>query len=134
MHPDYLACFTEWVNYLRDEKFFGAADALFPKPERRMIEGKFVYDHLSRDPYAGSAHVNAVVRGAFGQVQMHPYTPHSIRKTLGQELSDRKLPLDAQKAWSQNLGHKNFTTTVSSYLPVSEREQGRLIKALCAGH
>jgi hypothetical protein len=39
----------------------------------------------------------------------------SIRKTLGQELSDRKLPLDAKKEWSQNLGHENFTTTVSIY-------------------
>lgn len=134
MHPDYLAYFTEWVNYLRDAKFFGAEDALFPKPEQRMVDGKFVYDHLSRDPYADSSHVNAVFRGAFAQVQMHPYTPHSIRKTLGQEMSDRRLPLDAQKAWSQNLGHENFTTTVSSYLPVSQQEQGKLIKALSAGH
>ena len=133
MHPDYLVYFTEWVTYLREDKFFGAEDALFPKPEQRMVDGRFVYDQLSRDPYANSAQVNAVFRGAFAQVQLHPYTPHSIRKTLGQEMSDRKLPLDAQKAWSQNLGHENFTTTVSSYLPVSQQEQGRLIKGLSAG-
>jgi len=95
-----------------------------------MVDGKFTYECLSRDPYANSAHVNAVIRGAFSQVQMHPFTPHSIRKTLGQEMSDRKLPLDAQKAWSQNLGHENMATTISSYLPVSLQEQGKLIKAL----
>jgi len=133
MHLDYLVCFTEWVMFLRNDKFFGAEDALFPKPEQRMVNGKFNYDTLSRKPYAGSAQVNAAFRGAFAQVQMHPYTPHSIRKTLGQELSDRNLPLDAQKAWSQNLGHENFTTTVSSYLPVSTQQQGQLIKELCAG-
>lgn len=44
-------------------------------------------------------------------------------------MSDRHLPLDAQKAWSQNLGHENFTTTVSSYLPVSNQLQGELMKA-----
>ena len=130
MHPAYLTYFTAWVAYLRDEKFFGAGDALFPKPEQRMVDGKFTYECLSRDPYANSAHVNAVIRGAFSQVQMHPFTPHSIRKTLGQEMSDRKLPLDAQKAWSQNLGHENMATTISSYLPVSLQEQGKLIKAL----
>lgn len=130
MHPDYLTYFTEWVAFLRDDKYFGAEDALFPKPEQRMVDGKFAYDQLSRDPYAGSAKVNAVFRGAFAQVQLHPYTPHSIRKTLGQEMSDRNLPLDVQKAWSQNLGHENFITTVSSYLPVSDRRQGELIKAL----
>ena len=45
-------------------------------------------------------------------------------------MSDRNLPLDAQKAWSQNLGHENFVTTVSSYLPVDDRRQGELMKAL----
>tara|TARA_R110002094_G_scaffold30927_2_gene43316 strand:- start:2992 stop:3138 length:147 start_codon:yes stop_codon:yes gene_type:complete len=45
-------------------------------------------------------------------------------------MSDRNLPLDAQKGWSQNLGHEKFTTTVSSYLPVSTQQQGQLIKGL----
>jgi integrase len=130
MHPDYLACFTAWVGFLRKDKMFGPEDALFPKPKQRLVAGKFSFDMLSREPYSNSSHVNAVFRGAFEQVQMHPYTPHSIRKTLGQELSDRELPLDAQKAWSQNLGHENFTTTVSSYLPVSVQRQGELIKRL----
>lgn len=130
MHPDYLAYFTEWMSYLRDEKFFGAEDALFPKPEQRTVDGKFAYDNLSRNPYANSAHVNAVFRSAFAQVQLHPYTPHSIRKTLVQKMSDRNLPLDIQKAWSQNLGHEKFITTVSSYLFVSCRQQGKLIRAL----
>jgi hypothetical protein len=74
--------------------------------------------------------LNTEFRRAFEQVQLHPYTPHSIRKTLGQELCDRHLPLDAQKAWSQNLGHEKFTTTVSSYLPVSHQRQGELIKGI----
>lgn len=130
MHPDYRAYFTQWVTYLRNEKFYGPEDALFPKPQQRIVDGKFAYDTLSRDIYANSAKVNAVFRAAFVQVQLHPYTPHSIRKTLGQEMSDRNLPLDAQKAWSQNLGHENFTTTVSSYLPVSTQQQGQLIKKL----
>ena len=130
MHPDYLACFTDWVGYLRNDKMFGPEDALFPKPERRLMDGKFVFDRLSREIYANGAIVNNVFRTAFEQVQMHPYGAHSIRKTLGQELSDRNLPLATQKAWSQNLGHENFATTVSSYLPVSEQQQGALIKGL----
>lgn len=130
MHSDYLKYFTAWVTYLRAKKMFGPQDALFPKPERRIVNGKFVFDTLSRDIYANASLVSAVFRRAFEQVQMHPYHPHSIRKTLGQELSDRHLPLATQKAWSQNLGHEKFTTTVSSYLPVSDQQQGELIKAL----
>jgi integrase len=130
MYADYLKYFSEWVDFLRNEKFFGPEDALFPKPERRLVDGKFTFDSLSRQIYANSAHVNAIFHKAFEDVQLYPYAPHSIRKTLGQELSDRNLPLDAQKAWSQNLGHENFTTTVSSYLPVSTQRQGELIKGL----
>jgi hypothetical protein len=61
---------------------------------------------------------------------MHPYGLHSVRKTLGSELSARELPLHVQKAWSQNLGHEKFDTTVTSYLPVSDREQGEAILGL----
>lgn len=130
MHPDYLACFRAWVEYLRNDKLFGPEDALFPKPARRLVGGSFSYNTLSRETYASSAQISAAFRKAFEQVQMHPYKLHSARKTLGQELSDRNLPLDTQKAWSQNLGHDNLSTTVSSYLPVSDQRQGELIKAL----
>ena len=130
MHPDYLACFTHWVEYLREQKMFGQEDALFPRPKRRLVDGKFAFDTVSRDIYSNGAKVNEVFKNAFAQVQMHPFGAHSIRKTLGQELSDRNLPLDAQKAWSQNLGHEKFATTVSSYLPVSDQQQGTLIKGL----
>jgi integrase len=130
MHPDYLACFTNWVNFLRDEKMFGSEDALFPRPERRLVNGKFAFDIVSRDIYANGSIVNEVFKAAFAQVQMHPYGAHSIRKTLVQEMNDRDLTLAEQKAWSQNLGHANFATTVSSYLPVSDQQQGAFIKGL----
>ena len=130
MHPDYLACFTNWVNFLRDEKMFGSEDALFPRPERRLVNGKFAFDIVSRDIYANGSIVNEVFKAAFAQVQMHPYGAHSIRKTLVQEMNDRDLTLAEQKAWSQNSGHANFATTVSSYLPVSDQQQGAFIKGL----
>ena len=127
----YLDCFTRWVNFLRDEKFYGPEDALFPKPERRLEGGKFVYDTLSRKNYANAQKINQIVRAAFANVQMHPYTPHSFRKTLGLLMNDLELTLEQQKAWSQNMGHENFTTTVSSYLPVSAQRQRELIKNIC---
>ena len=130
MHPDYLACFTSWVNYLRNEKMFGPEDALFPLPERRLVNGKFVFDKVSREIYSNGSIINEVFKAAFVQVQMQPYGAHSIRKTLVQEMNDRDLSLAEQKAWSQNLGHENFATTVSSYLPVSDQQQGALIKGL----
>ena len=128
----YLDCFTSWVSFLRQEKFFGPEDALFPKPARRLAGGKFVYDILSRENYSNAQKINHIVRTAFFNVQMHPYTPHSFRKTLGLLMNDLELTLEQQKAWSQNMGHENFTTTVSSYLPVSEQRQKEIIGAMSA--
>jgi len=101
------------LHFLRDEKFFGPEDALFPKPERRLEGGKFVYDKLSQESYSNAQKINQIVRTAFANVQMHTYTPHSFRKTLGLLMNDLELTLEQQKAWSQNMGHENFTTTVS---------------------
>lgn len=130
MHLNYLNCITSWFKFLRTEKLLSPEDALFPKPDQRLLDGKFVYNTLSRETYSNSSQVYGVFRNAFAQNHMHPYTPHSIRKTLGQDLSDRNLPLVEQKVWSQNLEHENFTTTVSSYLPVSPQRQGELIRGL----
>ncbi|MDW4500481.1 hypothetical protein R5H30_21005 [Sulfitobacter sp. D35] len=37
------------------------------------------------------------------------------------------------KAWSQNLGHSNVATTVSSYMPVSADAQREIILGLGRG-
>lgn len=126
----YRECFDDWVNYLQVDKMFGKEDALFPKPKRVFLNGWFSFNTLSRENYANSSKINAVVRNAFAMVQLPEYTAHSFRKTLGHYMSDLQLTIEEQKAWSQNLGHDNFSTTISAYLPVSSRRQGVLIKSL----
>ncbi|MFK5978039.1 MAG: tyrosine-type recombinase/integrase [Rhizobiaceae bacterium] len=129
----YWDCFEEWITFLLKEKLFGPEDALFPKPERTLKNGCFVFEVLSRDNYSNATKINAVIRNAFAMVQLPQYTAHSIRKTLGLLMNDRKLSLEAQKSWSQNLGHENFITTVSSYLPVSSQRQAEIIKGMGKG-
>ncbi|PHQ72434.1 MAG: hypothetical protein COB93_00070 [Sneathiella sp.] len=128
--PAYLACFEAWVNHLVHDRLFSPEDALFPKPERELIEGKFAFRKVSRENYANSIKINNIVKKSFADVQMPQYTSHSFRKTLGILMSDFNLPIEEQKAWSQNLGHKDFATTVSHYVPVSEQKQGELISNL----
>ena len=128
--PAYLACFKAWANHLKQDRLFGPEDALFPKPERELIDGKFTFRKVSRAPYANSAKINMIVRQSFANVQMPEYTSHSFRKTLGKLMSDFNLTIEEQKAWSQNLGHKDFATTVSHYVPVSEQRQNELISGL----
>lgn len=129
----YFVCFSNWVRYLREQKLFGPEDALFPRPQQQMIAGKFAFKTLSREPYANSQKINQVVRSTFQDVGLHPYTPHSFRKTLAKLMNDMNLTLEQQKAWSQNLGHDSILTTVSSYLPVTEERQVEVMSQLKSG-
>ncbi len=126
----YLECFSEWVTYLREVKLFGPEDALFPKPKMDLDNGKFSFKELSRAPYANATKLYAVMKNAFTATQQPPYTPHSIRKTLTRLMGEMDLNLEQQKAWSQNLGHENFTTTMNAYFPVSQERQADVMRGL----
>jgi len=126
----YLACFTAWVNHLRDARLFGPEDALFPKPERQLINGKFSFNTVSRSHYTNANKLTQIIRLAFANVQLPQYTAHSFRNTLALLMSDLNLSMEQQKAWSQNLGHDNLQTTVSHYMKVSEQRQLELMGGL----
>lgn len=128
--PAFLDCFKAWVEYLQREKLFGPGDALFPKPERELKDGQFVFEKLSRETYSNAAKINSVIRNAFAMVQLPKYTPHSFRKTLALYGDQKCETLEQMKAWSMNLGHENLATTVSAYMPVSPQRQGELIRSL----
>ena len=125
----YRDCFTTWLAYLKEVKFFGPEDALFPKARVGVLPGQgFANLGLAREGFANAAKLNSIIRGAFSAVQMPEYTPHSFRKTLthyGNEVCQKP---EEFKAWSMNLGHDNVATTINSYLPVTVERQLELIK------
>lgn len=129
--PAYLACFAEWMSYLREIKLFGPEDALFPKPlVGRAAGGGFTVLGLSRETYANGTKLNATIRKAFSVVQSPEYTPHSFRKTLAMYGDEVCENMEQLKAWSMNMGHENVATTVNSYMPVNRHRQRELIGEL----
>lgn len=124
----YLDTFETWVKYLKEQKLFSEDDPLFPKPERKLENGQFQHNNLSRDHYANSAKINAIIKVAFTKVQLPPFTPHLFRKTLAVFGDQFCTTMEQRKAWSLNLGHEHLSTTINSYIPVSRQRQGELIK------
>ena len=61
------------------------------------------------------------------------YHPHSFRHTLGHMAYALNLTGEGLKAWSQNLGHENVNTTLTSYGTLSTYRQGEVIKGLGQG-
>ena len=129
--PMYRATFEAWVRYLREERFYGPGDALFPKVEVGVRDRRFTRLGLSREPYGNAHAIIGVVRRGFAAVGLPEYTPHSFRKTLAM-LSDKLCEtMEQRKAWSQNLGHEHLATTVSAYMPVSRERQRELLHGRC---
>ncbi len=130
VEPMYRECFEAWVQYLRTERLHGPADALFPKVEIRVRNGRFASAGLSREPYSNGQKINAAVKAAFRAANLHPFTAHSFRKTLA-KYGDRVCgSLEEMKAWSRNLGHEHLATTVNSYIPVTRERQRELLERM----
>lgn len=129
VNPEYLECFAAWLTYLKEQKFFGPEDALFPKALVGVKVGEgFANLGLSREGYSSTAKLNEIIRTAFANVQMPEYTPHSVRKTLFLFGSQVCESLEELKAWSLNLGHENLATSYNSYLPMSRERQREILK------
>lgn len=126
----YEVVINDWVKELLEVQLFGPGDALFPKPEMRLNNGRFVHNTLSREPYANGQKINSIIRGAFRNAGLPEFTAHSFRKTLA-VMGDKCCPTrEAFKAWSQNMGHEHALTTVNAYIPVGRDRQRDLIRGL----
>lgn len=129
----YLMAFEGWFTHLRETLLFGPGDAVYPKPEQTLKNGRFIHDTLSRNPYCNSQKITATIKAAFRTAGLQEFTPHSFRKTLSLYADQVCDTHEEFKAFSQNLGHSNETVTISSYLPVSRERQRDLIRKMGRG-
>jgi integrase/recombinase XerD len=128
---DIRAIVEEWVVYLREQKFWGRDDPLFPATE--VVNGaglKFEVAGLARRPWSNAGPMRAIFRNAFTLAGLTYFNPHSFRKTLTQ-LGERVCRTPEElKAWSQNLGHDDVMTTLRSYGEVPSARQAEIIRNL----
>jgi len=74
--------------------------------------------------------IRAIFREAFEAAGMPYFPPHSFRHTLGHLMQAACQRADQIKAWSQNLGHENVGTTLTSYGRIDPHRQGDLIASI----
>lgn len=122
---------AEWVSYLREDKFWGNDDPLFPATRIEYgASRQFEVAGLERRCWSNATPIRTIFREAFERAGLRYFNPHSFRNTLvqhGQTLC--KSPEDF-KAWSQNLGHEQVLTTFLSYGSVGTHRQGEIIQGL----
>jgi integrase/recombinase XerC len=130
MGGQFIDALSDYITHLTQDLMFGPEGALFPKAHVVRGPNGFQVAGLSRRPFASTGPLNEIVKDVFAAVQLPRYTPHSFRHMLalhGDELCPTR---EKFKAWSQNMGHTNPLTTVSSYMPVSADAQREIILGL----
>lgn len=130
----YYEFFESWVNHLYTVELFGPEDPLFPKPLMKPLKGKGMQNlGLSRERYASSSKIYHVVKTAFSNVQLPPYSPHNFRRTHGVLFSQFCKTGEQMNAWRLNFGHEDLITMFRSYMPISETRQFELIAEMREG-
>jgi integrase len=132
---DVEAIVSRWVAFLKDEKLFGPDDPLFPATKVGLDEnGLFQNAGLARKHWRDAGAIRKIFREAFQAANLPYFNPHSFRKTLAL-LGQKCCPTpEALKAWSQNLGHEQVLTTLTSYGAVSGHRQAEILNELAVGH
>lgn len=88
------------------------------------------------DAYSGIAYINPIrmiFREAFDVAGLPYFPPHTFQHALGHLIEDVCATAAQIKAWTQNLGHENATTTLTSYEKIDAHRQGEVIGAISIG-
>jgi len=129
-----LAVFKAWVDYLRKDLVWGDDDPLFPSTVTKLDPNtlQFVPVGISREHWSSTTPVREIFKEAFRDAGLDYFNPHSLRKTLVRHTLRLCRSAEEVKAVSQNLGHENVNTTLSSYGELSYERQGEVIRSIGA--
>lgn len=127
---DVRKIFLDYVDHLR-AKGWGKEDPLFPATARILDNGRECHwSELSREHWKTADPIRSIFRSAFATAGIPYFTPHTIRNcltSLGQQMC---CTPEEMKAWSQNLGHDEVLTTLTSYGQVPLQKQAELLGRL----
>ncbi len=126
-----LQVVADWIDYLRHEMLWGDADPIFPATLMGLSEaGGFTPVGLSREPWSSTSPIRAIFKRASEAASLPYFNPHSLRDMLAHMGQKFCRTPEELKAWSQNLGHSEVLTTLTSYGNVSHERQSEIIQNL----
>ena len=124
---------ASWINELRQDHTWAEDEPLFPATRVGLNEARlFSAIGISRTTWSTAEPIRKIFRSAFEGASLPYFNPHSFRKTIAR-LGEKLCRSPEQfKAWSQNLGHEQVSTTLTSYGEVPRHRQGEIILSLGA--
>lgn len=126
---------TDWLDELTTAHLFGPDDPLFPATDIGLDkDGHFASVGIKRKGWTSATAIRRIFKERFEAAGLSYFNPHSLRNTLtlfGQNICNGNI--EAYKAWSQNLGHENMLTTLTSYGTVARDRQREIMRQIGKG-
>jgi integrase len=122
---------VQWIEELRTAHLFAPNDPVFPRT--KVVQGtdlSFRAAGIESIHWRDASPMRAIFRQSFAQAGLPYFPPHSFRHTLGHLMHKVCRTPEQIKAWSQNLGHKNIATTLTSYGTIDPHRQGEIIAGI----
>jgi integrase len=121
----------EWVAELQGQQLFAPTDPLFPRTRVGLDANRsFHATGIERRHWSNASAIRRIFREAFEANGLPYFPPHSFRHTLGHLMQTACRTPEQIKAWSQNLGHENVGTTLTSYGRIDPHHQGEIIGSI----
>lgn len=122
---------VRWIEEVRTAHLFAPNDPVFPRTTVRQGEDMpFQVAGFEPTHWSDASPVRTIFKEAFGRAGLPYFPPHSFRHTLGHLMQTACRTPEQIKAWSQNLGHDNIATTLTSYGTIDPHRQGDVIAGI----
>lgn len=125
--------FLEWYEHLKAEKVFGNADPIFPRNKVENAEDSlsFISNEVEPKFWQSATSIRDIFKQRFEHVGIKYFSPHTFRHLAILTALSRCKNGQEVKAVSQNFGHENVSTTLTTYGTLNQTQMSEIISGMC---
>lgn len=129
---DMLSYIIDWIKLLKTEKFFGNNDPIFPRNKIECAENSKTFISNSVEPkfWLSATSMRSIFKQRFKNAGIEYFSPHTFRHlAVNSAIAKCKNGYEI-KAVSQNFGHENVGTTMTTYGTLNNTQVNNIISGL----
>lgn len=129
---DMLCFFLDWVRYLREEKHFKETDPIFPRNKVENAQGSnsFVSNFVEPAFWQSVTSMRDVFKYRFEDAGLEYFSPHCLRHSAVNIAISKCRNGHEIKAVSQNFGHEDVGTTMTTYGTLNNTQVNSIISGM----
>jgi len=122
----------DWSLYLEEVKLFGAADPMFPRNKVERSPETLVFCSSETEPkfWKGAGSIRRILELRSKEAGLRYYKPHSFRHAASHIAQSYCRTPEQMRAVSQNLGHENIGTTITTYGKLDQFRLADVIRSM----